>query len=553
MMNKRSKLAATMLAGWMALAAAMTVWAADAPAAAKVKTDAEVAAELGVLQGDGSGVTAGYLAKTTTRIQAAVLFLRLKGLEQTALAYKGADNFADAGLVGDGNKAILSYLKANPALGWTGTGEGNFDPLSGVTDQQYYKVLLEALGYKQDADFTYEDALAFAKSKGLSLVAQTGALRNGHIATATVEALKAKLKGGGKTLAESLVEAKAIPADKAPLTRYARIGVAGDAALGAYLVDENGRTLYTFTKDGKDASACKDQCVVNWPVYYAENMQIPAELNAADFKTIVREDGKKQTTYKGMPLYYFAKDAKAGDTLGQGVNNVWYVAGFQAVTVASKDGLGSYLADSTGRTLYMFTKDEGGKSACYGMCETNWPVFYSGHAAAAGGGLKAGDFATIVRDDGTKQTTYKGMPLYYFVKDAKAGDTLGQGVNSVWYVVSPSVSEEGGGSAEGGPQMQEQPQPPQQTAAKAYAMDIVRFEFSQPEITIEAGSSLTFTNKDQAEHNVVSDLIVDGKPLFESPMLGNGDSFTLTLDRPGEYTYYCEPHKEHMKAKIIVK
>ncbi|MDF2719073.1 MAG: hypothetical protein K0R28_5998, partial [Paenibacillus sp.] len=94
-MKKGSKLVTTLLTGWMIVSSALPVFAADAPAAASVKTDAQVAAELGVLQGDGSGITAGYLAKTTTRIQAAILFLRLKGLEQTALAYKGTDNFSD--------------------------------------------------------------------------------------------------------------------------------------------------------------------------------------------------------------------------------------------------------------------------------------------------------------------------------------------------------------------------------------------------------------------------------------------------------------------------
>jgi predicted lipoprotein with Yx(FWY)xxD motif len=52
-------------------------------------------------------------------------------------------------------------------------------------------------------------------------------------------------------------------------------------------------------------------------------------------------------------------------------------------------------------------------------------------------GLKAGDFGTITRADGKKQTTYKGMPLYYFIKDTKAGDTMGQGVKDIWTVAAP--------------------------------------------------------------------------------------------------------------------
>ncbi|TMV49061.1 hypothetical protein FE783_15440 [Paenibacillus mesophilus] len=537
-MKKGSKLVTTLLTGWMMVSSALPVFAADAPAAASVKTDAQVAAELGVLQGDGSGITAAYLAKTTTRIQAAILFLRLKGLEQTALAYKGTDNFSDAALVGDGNKAIMAYLKANPAQGWTGTGDGKFDPLSGVTAQQYYKVLLEAAGYKQDTDFTYADVFAFAKTKGLSQIAGAGALRNSHIATATVEALKVKQKGGGKTIAEALTDQKIIASDKAALAKYARIDIVNDAKLGSYLVDESGKTLYYFTKDTKDTSTCKDQCAVNWPIYYAENIQVSAQMNAADFKTIVREDGKKQTTYKGMPLYYFAKDEKAGDVKGQAVNNVWYVVNFSSVAVASQDSLGKFLVDSGGRTLYWFTRDTKDKSACAGTCETNWPIFYSDNLASTAD-LKVESFGTIVREDGTKQTTYNGMPLYYYIKDEKPGDVKGQGVNNVWFVVAPIEAK--------------QAEQPAATDGKAYAMDIANFKFAQPEITIEAGASITFTNKDDAEHNVVSDLLVDGKPLFESAMLRQGESFTLTLDKPGEYTYYCAPHKDHMKGKIIVK
>lgn len=538
-MKKRNKMAVAQMAGAMLMSSGLHVFAADAPVPADVRTDAQAAAELGVLQGDGSGVTPAYLAKPTTRIQAAILFLRMKGLEQTALTYKGADNFADAGTVGNGNKAVMSYLKANPNLGWNGTGDGKFDPLSGITAQQYYKVLLETLGYKQDIDFTYNDVITYAKSRGLSQISGAGALRNGHIATAALEALKAKVNGRSKTLAETLAEQKVIDGSKLSLGSYARIQIVKDETLGSYLTDETGKTLYYFTKDSTDMSTCKDQCAANWPIYYADHILVSGELNGADFKTIVREDGKKQMSYKGMPLYYYAKDEKSGDVKGQGFNNVWYVANYSPVSVSLQERLGHILVDANGKTLYLFTKDGMDKSACYGMCETNWPVFYTDHIAS-GTGVKSEDFGTIVREDGTKQTTYQGMPLYYFAKDEKAGDVKGQGVNDVWYVIDPTAT---------GKKVEQ----PKASGGKAYAMDIAGFAFAQPEITIEAGSSITFTNKDAVKHNVVSDATADGKPLFETPLLGKGEMFTLTFDQPGEYTYYCAPHKSMMKGKIIVK
>jgi predicted lipoprotein with Yx(FWY)xxD motif len=106
------------------------------------------------------------------------------------------------------------------------------------------------------------------------------------------------------------------------------------------------------------------------------------------------------------------------------------------VEVRTKDGVGSYLTDEKGMTLYLFKKDAPGKSACAGPCVDKWPLF-AAESPAVAQGLAAANFGTITRDDGRKQSTYKGLPLYYFFKDLKAGDTTGQGVNNVWFVVAP--------------------------------------------------------------------------------------------------------------------
>jgi predicted lipoprotein with Yx(FWY)xxD motif len=102
----------------------------------------------------------------------------------------------------------------------------------------------------------------------------------------------------------------------------------------------------------------------------------------------------------------------------------------------TKEGIGSYLVDHKGMTLYTFKKDTAGKSACSGPCVDRWPLFLD-EGIKVTGNLKAKDFGAITREDGTKQTTYKGLPLYYFFKDTKPGDTNGQGVNNVWYVATP--------------------------------------------------------------------------------------------------------------------
>ena len=112
------------------------------------------------------------------------------------------------------------------------------------------------------------------------------------------------------------------------------------------------------------------------------------------------------------------------------------LAEHHAVKIVMKDGVGSYLADIKGMTLYYFKKDAPGKSACEGDCLTKWPIYYQ-ETVAAKEGLDPKNFGTMTRADGKKQTTYKGMPLYYFVGDKAAGDTNGQGVKDVWYAVNP--------------------------------------------------------------------------------------------------------------------
>lgn len=111
-------------------------------------------------------------------------------------------------------------------------------------------------------------------------------------------------------------------------------------------------------------------------------------------------------------------------------------ADHHTVKVAKSEKLGSYLTDAKGMTLYLFKKDSAGKSACAGGCVAKWPIYYR-EKVGVSGNLKSEDFATISRDDGQKQTTYKGMPLYYFAADKAAGDSTGQGVNDVWFVVAP--------------------------------------------------------------------------------------------------------------------
>jgi predicted lipoprotein with Yx(FWY)xxD motif len=114
------------------------------------------------------------------------------------------------------------------------------------------------------------------------------------------------------------------------------------------------------------------------------------------------------------------------------------VADHHAVKTANKEGIGSYLTDAQGMTLYWFKKDTAGHSACAGECLQKWPLYYREKVAPPAGTM-ADEFGTITRDDGAKQTTFRGYPLYYFIQDKAAGDTNGQGVKDVWYVIDPAT------------------------------------------------------------------------------------------------------------------
>ncbi|MFH6602866.1 hypothetical protein ACEZ3G_05215 [Maribacter algicola] len=351
-----------------------------------------------------------------------------------------------------------------------------------------------------------------------------------------------------------------------------------NAAFGKIMTDAEGKSLYLFSRDTKDTSECLDGCLSSWPVFFQETITVDTGLNTADFATIDRTDGAKQTTYKGWPLYYFANDTSEGDTNGDGVNDIWYVAkpdyslmyasaqlvghdgnnyledytqgdgattylvdfegntlyrfindqkdtnnftnpdfsndavwpiaeidldkipsvlnvedfgtidvfgrtqltykgwplyyfgqdeargdnkgiSFPApgvwpianlnteiapapqstVKLAEDPGFGSIMTDAEGISLYFFSLDSKETSQCIDGCLNTWPVFYS-EDIIVDDGLDSSDFATIDRSDGSKQTTYKGWPLYYFVGDSAAGDTNGDAVNNVWYIAKPDYS-----------------------------------------------------------------------------------------------------------------
>jgi predicted lipoprotein with Yx(FWY)xxD motif len=116
-------------------------------------------------------------------------------------------------------------------------------------------------------------------------------------------------------------------------------------------------------------------------------------------------------------------------------------SGGSATVAVRTGGLGSYLVDSQGRTLYVFDKDTGTKSMCSGACASNWPPSTTSGRPKAGSKVDEALLGTSTRSDGTSQLTYNGHPLYRYAGDAASGDTNGQGLTAFggsWHVVSPA-------------------------------------------------------------------------------------------------------------------
>lgn len=94
---------------------------------------------------------------------------------------------------------------------------------------------------------------------------------------------------------------------------------------------------------------------------------------------------------------------------------------------------GKTLADASGMTLYVFSRDMPGKPACTGPCAAVWPPLKAGMNAKP-----MGPWTIVTHADGTAQWAYKGKPLYHFSKDMKPGDMGGDGaLDGAWSMARP--------------------------------------------------------------------------------------------------------------------
>ncbi len=236
--------------------------------------------------------------------------------------------------------------------------------------------------------------------------------------------------------------------------------------------DLAGFSLYVFDNDAADTdgdgagdSDCNGGCAQAWPPLFADKAATPV----GGYSLITRDDGAIQWALNGEPLYFFASDDAPGDVNGDQAGGVWHLARRAPVQVttdlaegdifaargpiADVDGNGDKadtVSDKTGFTVYRFDNDRNDTegdgaddSDCNGGCAVTWPPLY-----ADDDDQPAGDFGIIEREDGSRQWSYAGDPLYFFSGDGAPGDT--NGVYGAWFTVSPVTATESSDSPESG-------------------------------------------------------------------------------------------------------
>lgn len=183
----------------------------------------------------------------------------------------------------------------------------------------------------------------------------------------------------------------AMPAMEGPNDFTVR--VSSQRSLGSYLVDADGMTLYLSIREERNASYCSSSCADAWPSLLAGGAISAGEgLYGDRLTTTSQDDGADQVVYNGYPLYGFANDENPSDTSGQDRGRVWFVVSTDgspiaisaAVNVGLDEAVGAILMDPSGRTWYLFTRDERDVSNCAGGCALAWPSLLTVDAPTGG-------------------------------------------------------------------------------------------------------------------------------------------------------------------------
>lgn len=261
------------------------------------------------------------------------------------------------------------------------------------------------------------------------------------------------------------------PTPPPPPPPAAEISLKSDATLGNYLVDKDGRTLYSFANDADGKNHCTGACELLWPEFNTDNIspdKLGTGLSNSDFGQITTSTGKAQITYKGWPLYNYAPLANGanvpespGQTLGENFAGIWFVAkpdytimivnsqliGHDGINYKSDftpgDQITKYFSDGSGLTLYTFSHDSVNKNNFTKSDFSNNNVYsiYETDKIVVPSALDKTLFGSITVF-GKKQLTYKGWPLYYFGQDSSSRGS-NKGISfphpGIWPVATQSI------------------------------------------------------------------------------------------------------------------
>jgi len=226
---------------------------------------------------------------------------------------------------------------------------------------------------------------------------------------------------------------------------------------GVVFVSDQGTPLYTFDGDarGGQPSCIAEPCSNQWTPFVAAQLAKPI----GDFSVVHRDDGITQWAYKGRPLYSYSGDVVAGDAKADGLEGRWHVVTVlrqftpPGVVVWHNRFGGDNLATASGMTLYVRDRVVGtntghnlragirsnpdvgrmlGTATCDADCAKTWRPL-----VAPADAQPSGYWEVASRDDGTKQWSYRGFPLYTFAGDEKPGDMKGNDTYDIFQGTDP--------------------------------------------------------------------------------------------------------------------
>jgi predicted lipoprotein with Yx(FWY)xxD motif len=109
------------------------------------------------------------------------------------------------------------------------------------------------------------------------------------------------------------------------------------------------------------------------------------------------------------------------------------------VVIAADSAYGPMLYDVAGQPIYLFTAERGDRPACYDACAADWPPVLTRGEPRARGGVRDALRGVTRRDDGSRQVTYAGHPLYFYAHEGTyevlCHDVVEYG--GTWLVVRP--------------------------------------------------------------------------------------------------------------------